>query len=240
MSEANFADALRRLLAHEGGYSNHPADPGGPTKYGITIGDYRRYIDSNATSADVKAMSVDAAGKIYRERYWNVMRCDELPSGVDYAVFDYAVNSGVGRSGKVLRRVLGLGASNAAVTAAVVEAAAKLPAQQIIIAICDERLRFLKSLKTWPTFGAGWGRRVAEVRAAALAMARGTPMKPAPQKPGRKAEAAVSISIFSTAAAAIAAWMQSPVFWFAILLAVAIAAAGVWWVLHRKQHKETP
>jgi lysozyme family protein len=240
MSEANFADALRRLLAHEGGYSNHPADPGGPTKYGITIGDYRRYIDSNATSADVKAMSVEAAGKIYREHYWNVMRCDELPSGVDYAVFDYAVNSGVGRSGKVLRRVLGLGASNAAVTAAVVEAAAKLPAQQIIIAICDERLRFLKSLKTWPTFGAGWGRRVAEVRAAALAMARGTPMKPAPQKPGRKAEAAVSISIFSTAAAAIVAWVQSPAFWFAILLAAAVAAAGVWWVLHRKQHKETP
>jgi lysozyme family protein len=240
MSEANFADALRRLLAHEGGYSNHPADPGGPTKYGITIGDYRRYINPNGTAADVKAMSIDAARKIYREHYWDVMRCDELPSGVDYAVFDYAVNSGVARSGKVLRRVLGLGDGNAVVTAAVVTAAAKQPAQEIIAAICDERLRFLKSLRTWPTFGAGWGRRVAEVRMAALAMARGTPVKAVPRKPGRKTEAAVSISILSTAAAAIAAWVQSPVFWFAILLAAAVIAAGVWWILRRKQDKETP
>jgi lysozyme family protein len=239
MSEANFADALRRLLAHEGGYSNHPADPGGPTKYGITIGDYRRYINPNATAADVKAMSIDAAGKIYRERYWDVMRCDDLPSGVDYAVFDYAVNSGVGRSGKVLRRVLGLGAGNAAVTAAVVEAAAKPPAQEIVTTICDERLRFLKSLKTWPTFGAGWGRRVAEVRAAALALARGTPVTAAPRKSARKTETAVSISILSAAAAAVAAWMQSPAFWFAMLLAAAVVAAGVWWVLRRKQDKET-
>jgi lysozyme family protein len=239
MSEANFADALRRLLVHEGGYSNHPADPGGPTKYGITIGDYRRYIHPNATAADVKAMGVDAAGKIYRKHYWDVMRCDELPSGVDYAVFDYAVNSGVARGGKVLRRVLGLGAGNAAVTAAVVEAAAKQPAREIVAAICDERLRFLRSLKTWPTFGAGWGRRVAEVRTAALALARKTPVKAAPPKPTGKAEAAISISILSTAAAAVAAWMQSPVFWVGILLAAAVIAAGVFWFFfHHRRDRE--
>jgi lysozyme family protein len=234
MSEANFAEALRRLLTHEGGYSNHPADPGGPTKYGVTIGDYRRYIRADGSAADVKAMTVDEAKKIYRERYWNVMRCDELPSGVEYAVFDYAVNSGVARAAKVLRRALGLPGGSAAVTVAVVNAAKKSAPEKVVIAICDERLSFLKSLKTWPTFGAGWERRVNEVRAAALKMARASPateIAPA----NRKSNAAVAASVFSIVVGAVAAWMQSTAFWIAVPLAIATVAAGVWWFLHRKQ-----
>ena len=160
-----------RLLAHEGGYTSHPDDPGGPTNFGITIADYRRYAKADATAADVRAMPVDAAKAIYRKRYWDAQRCDELPAGVDYAVFDYGVNSGIGRSGKVLRRMLHLPDASSAVTDDVVAAARAADARALVTAICDERLRFLKSLKTWAVFGKGWGRRVAEVKAVALEMA---------------------------------------------------------------------
>ncbi|MFN3659583.1 MAG: glycoside hydrolase family 108 protein, partial [Pseudolabrys sp.] len=173
MAERNFQASLDRLLRHEGGYTNHPSDPGGPTNFGITIAVYRKYVKPNATAADVRAMTVAEAKTIYRARYWDAQRCDELPAGVDYAVFDYGVNSGIGRSGKVLRRVLRLPDNTSAVSDAVIAAARAANASGLVAAICDERLRFLQALKTWPVFGKGWGRRVAEVRAAALAMAAG-------------------------------------------------------------------
>lgn len=193
---ANYDEALRRLLKHEGGYGNHPSDPGGPTKYGITIHDYRKYIKRDGTAADVKAMTLAQAKSIYKTKYWDAQKCDSLPSGVDYAVFDYGVNSGVGRSGKVLRRVLDLPDNTHVVTAAVVAAANRANASALVKKICDERLAFLKRLGTWPVFGAGWGRRVAEVRACSLRLAAAPsleqpqppppdvePVPPAPQPP---------------------------------------------------------
>lgn len=180
MTASNFEAALARLLAHEGGYSNHPSDPGGPTKYGITIADYRKYVKAGATAADVKAMTVAQAKAIYRARYWDAQHCDDLPAGVDYAVFDYGVNSGIGRSGKVLRRQLKLPDTTHKVSDEVIAAAGRADAAALVAAICDERLRFLKALKTWPVFGKGWGRRVAEVRAAALAMAQQATAPPPP------------------------------------------------------------
>jgi lysozyme family protein len=181
MAASTYDAALARVLAHEGGYSNHPDDPGGPTKYGITLADYRRYVMPQATAADVKAMPLTDAKAIYRARYWDAQRCDDLPAGVDYAVFDYGVNSGIGRSGKVLRRVLQWPDVSSDISDGVIAAAQRADAKTLIEAICDERMRFLQSLKTWPVFGAGWGRRVAEVRSAALSMAAGT-------APGRRGD----------------------------------------------------
>jgi lysozyme family protein len=171
MAASTYDEALRRLLAHEGGYTNHPSDPGGPTNFGITIHDYRKYIKPNATAADVRAMRVDQAKAIYRAKYWKAQRCDELPAGVDYSVFDYGVNSGIGRSGKVLRRIVGLPDTTHVVIDEVLRAVARRDPKAIVIAINDERLAFLKRLKTWPVFGRGWGTRVAGVRAASLRMA---------------------------------------------------------------------
>lgn len=171
MTTSSYNAALARLLAHEGGYTNHPSDPGGPTNFGITIADYRKYVKAGATAPDVRTMTADEAKTIYRARYWDAQRCDDLPAGVDYAVFDYGVNSGIGRSGKVLRRVLSLPDTTHKVSDDVIAAARRADAKTLVAAICDERLRFLKALKTWPVFGKGWGRRVAEVRSAALAMA---------------------------------------------------------------------
>jgi lysozyme family protein len=170
MTASSYDGALARLLVHEGGYSNHPSDPGGPTNFGITIFDYRKYVKPGATAADVRAMTVDEAKAIYRSKYWDAMRCDELQPGVDEAVFDYGVNSGVGRSAKVLRRCLHLPDTTSVIDANVIAAAQNADAPELIVAICAERLRFLQSLHTWPVFGQGWNARVAEVKASALAI----------------------------------------------------------------------
>lgn|SRR3990167_1919257 len=182
MALHTYDESLRRLLGHEGNYTNHPSDPGGPTNWGITIHDYRKYIKSGATAADVRAMSIDEAKGIYRLKYWDAMRCSELPAGVDYCVFDYGVNSGTGRAPKVLQRVLGVPVDGV-VGDLTMRALAERDASAVIVAICDERLRFLQNLKTWPVFGRGWGRRVAEVRAAALRMAATAPPAAATDAP---------------------------------------------------------
>jgi lysozyme family protein len=187
MVAATYEESLRRLLAAEGGYTNHPSDPGGPTNFGITLADFRRHARPGATAADIRAMKVEEAKAIYRVHYWNAVRCDELPAGVDYCVFDYAVNSGTTRAAKVLQRVLARPATGR-VDAETLRLARAGDARKIIAAICDERLRFLRGLKTWPVFGTGWSRRVQSVRVAALAMASHgaavpQPAKPAPLKP---------------------------------------------------------
>jgi lysozyme family protein len=170
MSASSYDEALARLLVHEGGYSNHPSDPGGPTNYGITIRDARAYWKQDATAADVRNLPLAVAKSIYRTKYWAALRCDELPAGVDYAVFDYGVNSGIGRAARVLQRLLGL-ADDGIVGPRTLATAACADASRLIDAICDERLAFLQGLRTWPVFGNGWGRRVREVRATARAIA---------------------------------------------------------------------
>jgi lysozyme family protein len=170
MAASNREPSIRMTLGHEGGYSNHPSDPGGPTNFGITIADYRRYVMRRATAADVRAMRLADAKAIYRAKYWAALRCDELPAGLDFAVFDYGVNSGVGRAGKVLQRLLGF-ADDGRICDALLAAIRQRDAPELIARLCDERLSFLRRLRTWPVFGAGWGQRVAEVRAAALVMA---------------------------------------------------------------------
>lgn len=172
MSHASYDAALARVLAHEGGYTDHPDDPGGPTNFGITIADYRRYVMPDATAADVRAMRLDDARAIYRSRYWAAVRGDDLPAGLDYAVFDYAVNSGVSRASKALQRLVGA-AADGRIGPLTLAGVRTHRADALIAALCDERLHFLQGLRTWRVFGRGWGRRVAEVRAAALAMAAG-------------------------------------------------------------------
>lgn len=170
MSAPDYDECLSRLLVHEGGYTNDAADPGGPTNFGITIADYRHYKKPNATAADVKAMRLDDAKAIYRAKYWTALNCDALPPGVDDSIFDYGVNSGIARAGKVLRQLVGLSTADWHVTQDVLGAIAHRDPRALVNAINDERLAFLKSLKTWPAFGTGWSRRVSEVRAFSLSL----------------------------------------------------------------------
>jgi lysozyme family protein len=118
-------------------------------------------------------MPETVARQIYWKEYWMVLRCNDLPAGVEYAVFDYGVNSGIGRAGKVLRRVLHRDDRSATVADDVIAAARAHAPDALIDALCAERLAFLKKLRTWPVFGKGWARRVNGVRVGALALARG-------------------------------------------------------------------
>ena len=220
MAASSYEAALARVLAHEGGYTNDPADPGGPTNFGITIHDYRKYVKPAATATDVRAMTVDEAKAIYRGQYWDAQRCDELPAGVDYAVFDYGVNSGIGRSVKVLQQCLGV-AMDGKIGPATLAAAAAADAEALIAEICDKRLRFLQSLRTWPVFGKGWARRVAEVKSAALAMAATAKPAPVAATPVVPASHAAGLAaLLAALAAALAAHSR------AIAIAAAAAAAA--------------
>jgi len=254
MASSSYDGALRRLLLHEGGYSNHPSDPGGPTKYGITIHDYRRYVKPGGSADDVKAMPVAVARRIYRVKYWNALRCDELPAGIDYAVFDYGVNSGVGRSGKVLRRVLALSDSSSVVTDAVVAAARQADAMLLVQAICDERMRFLQSLRTWRVFGKGWSRRVSDVRTVALALVGGARLPAVrdrkvpgrgavPAAKGAQSGAAGAVAAGGAAAAqqAHAAGAASSTVLLIVVVAAALAvAAWLFWRRWRRRQQERP
>lgn len=166
----NYQTCEDRVLASEGGYTNDPRDPGGPTNWGITIFDARMYWKHNATSADVKRMPKEVAQDIFRKKYWAALDCDDLPYGLDYTVFDYGVNSGIGRSGRILRKCLGLGQADWHVTPEIISAANRADIAILIADINEERINFLHTLKTWPHFGRGWASRVTTVKADSLKM----------------------------------------------------------------------
>lgn len=92
-----FARALPLVLAHEGGWADHPRDPGGATMKGVTLATFRRYVP-NATKDKLRNISDEMLARIYREGYWDIVKGDELPPGLDYALFDWAVNSGPRRA----------------------------------------------------------------------------------------------------------------------------------------------
>jgi len=169
--DRNFARALQLVLVNEGGWSDNPADPGGATMKGVTLANFRRYVKPSATKADLRAISDDQLAVVYRRFYWDAVLGAQLPDGVDYAVFDFGVNSGPGRSATYLQAVVGA-VQDGRIGPATLAAVAARPPAAVINGLQDSRLAFLKRLKTWPTFGRGWESRVASVRAQALAMVR--------------------------------------------------------------------
>jgi lysozyme family protein len=179
----NFDHALSHTLAHEGGWSDHPKDPGGATNMGVTIGTLKRLgidVDGDGDSdiADLRKLRRADVARVYRVFYWDAVRADLLPAGVDLAVFDFAVNSGPAQAVKVLQRIVGA-VPDGDLGPKTLAALAKADAEMVVVALSDKRLRFLRSLKTWATFGKGWNRRVEEIREAALMLAR-KPLQIAP------------------------------------------------------------
>lgn len=168
MTAATYDAAMVRVFADEGGYTNDPADPGGPTNHGITIHDARMYWKQNATAEDVRNMPKSVASDIYRKHYANPMRYDDLPAGFDYSVLDAAINSGVGRAPVWAGKALGITAKS--INDVVAPANAAKDKVAIIQKYWAARLAFLHALKTWSHFGKGWGRRCAQGEAAAVKM----------------------------------------------------------------------
>ena len=170
----NFERCLTEVLRHEGLWSDHPKDPGGATMKGVTIGTFAQFKGRKVTKAELRAISDEDLRAIYRRKYWDVVKGDDLPSGLDFVAFDAAVNSGPSRGAKWLQQALGVTADGKVGPATLAAARATYAPAAIERAI-GFRLAFLQRLKTWPTFGRGWGRRVEEVRVKALAMADDRP-----------------------------------------------------------------
>ena len=167
----NFDLCLALLLAHEGGFVNHPQDPGGMTNLGVTKRVWEEWTGHEVDEKQMRALTPELVAPLYKRKYWDACRSDDLVSGVDYAVFDVAVNSGAGRAIKFLQSCVGVDADGGfgPRTLTAVKVAEQDP-ERLIELYCAKRLEFLQTLKTFETFGKGWSRRVAEVKDKALAM----------------------------------------------------------------------
>lgn len=169
MSKNNFRACLAVTLPHEGGWADHPKDPGGATMKGITLATYRQYRPG-ATKAQLRAISNAEVEAIYLKGYWNPVRGDGLPAGVDLATFDFGVNSGPKRAAKALQASVGA-VQDGVVGPSTVNYSIVRDPVATVQAICARRLSFVRGLSTFTTFGKGWSRRIADVEARGVAMA---------------------------------------------------------------------
>jgi lysozyme family protein len=169
--QSNFDVCFDLMIAHEGGYVDHPQDPGGRTNLGVTQRVWEEWMGRGVNEKEMRALTPIMVKPLYKRKYWDAVRADDLVAGVDYCVFDVAVNSGPGRAIKFLQSCVGVTADGGFGTAtlAAVNKAQEDP-KRLVELYCAKRLEFLQSLKTFETFGKGWSRRVAEVKDKALKM----------------------------------------------------------------------
>jgi lysozyme family protein len=158
----NFDASLAALLKHEGGFVNHPADPGGMTNLGVTKAVWEAWVKRPVDEKSMRALTPATVSPLYKMKYWDKVNGDELPTGLDYVVFDAAVNSGPSRAIKWLQECLGVTADGVIGSNTMIAMHSK-SVDDIVAAYQAKRLAFLKALPTWGVFGKGWERRVAEV-----------------------------------------------------------------------------
>lgn len=154
----NFDTAFHKLLGHEGGYVNHPSDPGGATNWGVT----ERVARANGYEGDMRDLPVEFAKVIYRKDYWIPIRAEELPPKLRYPAFDAAVNSGVRQSVIWLQRACGASADGI-FGPATLRAVRASDEDEMFLKMLSARLRFMSDLSSWPAFGRGWARRIADL-----------------------------------------------------------------------------
>lgn len=165
----NFAEALQKVLHHEGGFVNHPEDPGGMTNLGVTKAVWEEWVGHPVDEKTMRGLTPVIVAPMYRAKYWDKIKGDDLPSGVDYCVFDAAVNSGAGRAAKWLQACVGVDPDGGIGPKTLAAVAAHDP-KVLVEDYAKRRLSFLMDLKHWPTFGKGWSRRVADVQSNADTM----------------------------------------------------------------------
>jgi lysozyme family protein len=167
----NFEKSLEIILKHEGGFVNHPKDPGGITNLGVTKKTYEGYVDEEVSVEDMKALTVYDVEPIYQENYWDQCKCDKLPAGLDLCVFDFAVNAGPGRAAKHLQTLIdtevdgGIGPNT---LNALQDKIAVDGVDLLIENYQHARQEYYEGLSNFDTFGKGWTRRVEETTEEAL------------------------------------------------------------------------
>ena len=165
----NWDKSFDLVMVNEGGFVDNKLDPGGATNWGCTQAVWEKYIGHTVTVDDMKALTKEDVKPLYKRNYWDAIHGDALPSGLDYCLFDAAINSGVSRSSKWIQEIVGVFADGA-IGNNTVAAIAQINTATLINEFCDKRQAFLESLPTFATFGKGWTKRVQEVRARSLEM----------------------------------------------------------------------
>lgn len=174
MAAENYQACLEMILHHEGGYVNHPKDPGGETNLGVTKRVYEEWtMSQDLITKDMKDLEVEDVAPIYKKNYWDRMKCDNIPSGLDLCVFDFGVNAGTGRSAKFLQTMIGTTADGGIGPNTLSKLADYVDENGIEDTIKNfqtERQSYYEGLGTFETFGKGWTRRVTETTESALEM----------------------------------------------------------------------
>jgi lysozyme family protein len=166
----NFETALRHILEFEGGYVDHPNDPGGATNLGITRETLARYRGRPVSKAEVRGLDIDTAREIYRRFYWDALRCDEMPAGIDLALFDGGVNQGPGRAARLLQAALKVGVDGI-IGPVTLGAARSAEPSELLDEFMARRMRAYGRLTSlFRTFGLGWSRRLMAAHSAAQAL----------------------------------------------------------------------
>ena len=169
MAAANYDKCLETILHHEGGYVNHPKDPGGETNLGVT----KRVYEEWGGTKDMKDLLVEDVAPIYRKNYWDKLKGDDLPSGLDLCVFDFGVNAGPGRAAKYLQTMIGTVADGGIGPNTLKKVNEYVEKHGLEVTIRDYQNRrqgYYESLSTFETFGRGWTRRVDETTELAISM----------------------------------------------------------------------
>lgn len=174
---SNFERCLGVVLAREGGFSDDPRDRGGPTMFGVTLGTLSDWRGHPVTTEDVQALTREEAREIYRSLYWNRMRCDDLPIGVDLLVFDLGVHAGPGASARVLQKSVGAEQDGSIGDATIAATCAARP-REVIEEFHRHKLARYQEMPAWATYGKGWGARAEAIRIAAIDMVAPTMIGP--------------------------------------------------------------
>jgi lysozyme family protein len=169
MSVGNFEQCFALVLKDEGGFVNNPRDPGGATNLGCTKASWEAYVGHEVSIDDIRGLTPNDVMPLYKSKYWDAIKGDDLPAGVDYAVFDFAINSGPSRAAKTLQSVIGV-ATDGAIGPDTLAAVETFNPREIATQICEKRLAFLQGLPTWGTFGKGWSSRISRVEDIAFRM----------------------------------------------------------------------
>ena len=167
--QSDWQKSFKLLLKSEGGYVNNPADPGGRTNLGVTQATWESWVGRPSDEAEMRSLTADKVEPLYKKKYWDAVRGDDLPVGLDYLVFDFAVNAGPGRSIKVMQSAVGVTPDGGfgPLTMAAVKA---IDPVELINKFSQAKEDFYRSLTTFATFGKGWLNRVADVKVKATSM----------------------------------------------------------------------
>lgn len=173
----NWQPSFERLIETEGGFTNDQRDQGnhlpdgreGSTNLGVTQKNWEAYVGHKVTQDDMRNLTPSDVNPFYKKLYWDSVRGDDLPSGVDYAVFDFGVNSGAVRAIEFLQRVVGV-TTDGILGPDTLSAVNAMDASAICDQICDDRLAYLKNLDNWDIYGKGWINRVEAVKSISTSM----------------------------------------------------------------------